>query len=351
MIMEMKKLLLGMTMDELRQLATANGEKEYRGKQLADWIYRQGCREIGEMTNLPEALKIKLAEEYVTGRSEMVKMRRSKDGTFKLLLRPAFGELVETVGMPYPDRFSCCISTQVGCSIGCAFCATGAGGFKRNLAAGEIIDQVLTVQDVAFRGRLLGDTGRVSHVVFMGMGEPLINYDATFAAVKLLNTELNIGMRNITVSTIGYVPGIYRMAKEHLQLTLAVSLHASEDMLRRRLVPGMSRYKLKEIVDACRHYFNETGRRVTFEYCLLKAVNDTAEDAARLALLLKGVNCHINLIPYNVVEGCGFKSPEPARVAGFRQALEDAGLVVTQREQRGAGIDAACGQLRRKSIQ
>jgi len=346
----MKKILLGMSTDELKLLATASGEKEYRGKQVADWIYRQGCRVIDDMRNLPDAFKIRLVGEYEVGRSDIMKMRRSKDGTFKLLLRPAFDELIETVGMPYDDRFSCCVSTQVGCAIGCAFCATGAGGFKRNLAAGEIIDQVLTVGEVALREKLLGAGGRISHVVFMGMGEPLINYDATLAAIKLLNTELNIGMRNITVSSIGYVPGIYRLAKEQLQITLAVSLHASEDILRRHLVPGMSRYKLKEIVDACRAYFRETGRRVTFEYCLLKGVNDTRDDAIRLAALLKGINCHVNLIPFNPVEGSGYKLPEPGRVADFRQVLEDASIPVTQREQRGAGIEAACGQLRRQFV-
>jgi 23S rRNA (adenine2503-C2)-methyltransferase len=344
----MKKVLLGMSTNELKLLASASGEKEFRGKQVADWIYRQGCRKIDDMANLPADFKARMESEYQVGRSEIKKLRKGKDGTFKLLLRPVFDELIETVGMPYEERFSCCVSTQVGCAIGCAFCATGAAGFKRNLAAGEIIDQVLTVGEVALKEKLLGAGGRISHVVFMGMGEPLINYDATLTAVKLLNAELKIGMRNITVSSIGYVPGIYRLAKEGLQFTLAVSLHASEDALRRRLVPGMSRYTLKEIVDACRAYFRETGRRVTFEYCMLKGVNDTKDDAVRLAVLLKSINCHVNLIPFNPVEGLGFKSPDPGRVADFQQVLEDAAIPVTQREQRGAGIEAACGQLRRQ---
>jgi 23S rRNA (adenine2503-C2)-methyltransferase len=344
----MKKVLLGMSTDELKLLATASGEKEFRGKQVADWIYRQGCRKIDDMANLPADFKVRIESEYQVGRSEIKKLRKGKDGTFKLLLRPVFDELIETVGMPYEERFSCCVSTQVGCAIGCTFCATGAAGFKRNLAAGEIVDQVLTVGEVALKEKLLGAGGRISHVVFMGMGEPLINYDATLAAVKLLNAELKIGMRNITVSSIGYVPGIYRLAKEQLQFTLAVSLHASEDVLRRRLVPGMSRYTLKEIVDACRAYFRETGRRVTFEYCMLKGINDMKDDAVRLAVLLKSINCHVNLIPFNPVEGLGFKSPDPGRVADFRQVLEDASIPVTQREQRGAGIEAACGQLRRQ---
>jgi len=346
----MKKLLLGMSMAELKSLAVELGEKEFRGKQVADWLYRQGCREINRMANLPVDFKTKLEKGYEVGRSLVKKTSKSKDGAFKLLLQPAYGELVETVGMPYEGRFSCCVSTQVGCPIGCTFCATGAGGFKRNLSEGEIVDQVITVGEVAIKEKLLAVDGRVSHVVLMGMGEPLLNYDATLAAVHLLNTELKIGMRNITVSTIGYVPGIYRLAKEKRQFTLAVSLHAAGDALRRKLVPGMTRYTLQEIADACKHYFRETGRRVTFEYCLLKGVNDGQADAADLAVLLKGLNCHVNLIPFNDVKGSGFIPPETTRVTAFRGVLEEAGITVTQRERRGEGIEAGCGQLRRQAL-
>jgi 23S rRNA (adenine2503-C2)-methyltransferase len=182
----------------------------------------------------------------------------------------------------------------------------------------------------------------------MGMGEPLMNYDATLKAVHLLNLEMNTGMRNLTISTIGYVPGIYKLAAEHLQLTLAISLHTADDDLRRKLIPGMSRYSLAEIIGAAREFIKETGRRVTFEYCLLKDVNDSKEDAIRLAALLKGLNCHVNLIPYNIVAGSGFKPPEAGRVAEFYTILEASHIQVTQREQRGVGIDAACGQLRRR---
>ena len=345
----MKKYLLGMNTAELKLLAAELGEKEFRGKQVADWLYRQGCRQVSQMANLPVSFKTKLDESYGTGRSQVKKISRSKDGTFKLLLQPAYGELVETVGMPYEGRFSCCVSTQVGCPIGCAFCATGMSGFKRNLSAGEIVDQVLTAGEVAVKEKLLGQEDRVSHVDFMGMGEPLLNYDATLAAVHLLNTELRIGMRNITVSTIGYVPGIYRLARENLQLTLAVSLHAADEALRRKLVPGITRYTLQEITDACKHYFRETGRRVTFEYCLLKGVNDGQADAVRLSVMLQGLNCHVNLIPFNSVRGSGFCQPETSRVTAFRRMLEESGVTVTQREQRGEGIEAACGQLRRQS--
>ncbi len=344
-----KKMLLGLNGDELKRLAADLGQKEFRGKQVADWVYRRGCRQVDEMADLPAQFRIKLDESWEVGRSFVEKISLGKDGTFKLLLSPYYGELVEAVGMPYEERFSCCVSTQVGCPVGCAFCATGAGGFKRNLAAGEIIDQVLTVGETAIRKKMLASDGRISHVVFMGMGEPLLNYEATLAAVRLINDELKIGMRNITVSTIGYVPGIYRLAAESLQLTLAVSLHAAGDGLRRKLVPGMSRYLLKDIIAACQHYINHTGRRVTFEYCLLKGVNDSPAEGAALASLLKGLNCHVNLIPFNEVPQSGYRHPEPAVIMAFRRVLENSGITVTQREQKGAGIQAACGQLRRQT--
>ncbi|MDD5647345.1 MAG: 23S rRNA (adenine(2503)-C(2))-methyltransferase RlmN [Dehalococcoidia bacterium] len=344
-----KKMLLGLDADELKRLAADLGQKEFRGKQVADWVYRRGCRQVNDMTDLPASFRMKLDESWAVGRSSVKSTSTSRDGTFKLLLSPYYGELVETVGMPYEERFSCCISTQVGCPVGCAFCATGAGGFKRNLAAGEMIDQVLTVGEAAVRKKVLAMDGRISHVVFMGMGEPLLNYEATLTAVRLINDELKVGMRNITVSTIGYVPGIYRLAAERLQLTLAVSLHAAADGLRRKLVPGMSRYLLKDIIAACHHYSNHTGRRVTFEYCLLKGINDSQAEAAALASLFKGLSCHVNLIPFNQVPGSDYRPPAQAVIMAFRRVLENSGITVTQREQKGAGIQAACGQLRRQT--
>lgn len=345
-----KKMLLDLNGDQLKELAAELGEKKFRGKQVADWIYRRGCRQVNDMTDLPAPFRIKLDESWAIGRSAVKEISAGRDGTFKLLVSPYYGELVETVGMPYEERFSCCISTQVGCPVGCAFCATGAGGFKRNLATGEMVDQVLTVGEAAVRKKIIAADGRVSHVVFMGMGEPLLNYDATLAAVRLINDELKVGMRNITVSTIGYVPGIYRLAAEGMQLTLAVSLHAASDGLRRKLVPGMSRYLLKDIIAACHHYSNHTGRRVTFEYCLLKGINDSPAEAAALSSLLRGLNCHVNIIPFNQVPGSDYRQPEPSVIMSFRRVLEQSGITVTQREQKGAGIQAACGQLRRQSV-
>jgi 23S rRNA (adenine2503-C2)-methyltransferase len=336
----MLKTLLGLDTSELCALVQELGVPAYRGQQLAEWIYRHGVHNFDETTSLPEKLRARLSREYEIGRSETVAAQRSRDGTIKLLLKLSDGSMVETVGIPYADRFSCCLSTQVGCPVGCVFCATGLGGFTRNLTAGEIVDQVLAVQEAA------GDR-RVDHVVFMGMGEPLLNYEATLKAMHLLNNELGIAMRHLTVSTVGYVAGIRRLAQEKMQATLAVSLHAPTDALRRRLIPGM-KWSVPEIIAACREYFRQTGRRVTFEYCLLEGVNDGTVEAQELARLLQGMNCHVNLIPYNPVSGLSFHTRSRKRIKAFREVLEGADIQVTQRVQRGSDIDAACGQLRSK---
>lgn len=335
--------LIGLNTDELRTLLKQEGEPAYRAKQLAEWLYRRGAHRFDEMTNLPEALRARLKERYRVGRGHPVTERVSKDGTVKLLLETCDSARVETVGLPYHDRTSCCVSTQVGCPIGCAFCATGLSGFTRNLNAGEIVDQVLTVQEA------MGQK-RVDHVTFMGMGEPLLNYDATLKAVRLLNEEVGIAMRNLTVSTVGHVPGIRALAREKLQLTLAISLHAPTDELRRRLVPTMSKWRVADIIDACRNYVEQTGRRVTFEYCLLAGINDSQELAHELARVLRGLNCHVNLIPFNTVRAVDFRRPRTERVREFRTILDGRGIQATQRLQRGSGIDAACGQLRRSAI-
>jgi 23S rRNA (adenine2503-C2)-methyltransferase len=268
----------------------------------------------------------------------------------KLLLAMRDGAKVEAVGLPYADRFSCCMSTQVGCPVGCVFCASGLSGYTRNLTAGEIVDQVLAVQEAALNCpfQIHCDSCSIDHVTLMGMGEPLLNYVSTVKAVRLLNKELGIGMRHLTVSTVGYVPGIRRLAQEKLQITLAVSLHAYSFELRRQLIPGMSKWSVAEIVDACREYGQQTGRRVTFEYCLLDRINDGVPEARELAKVLHRLNCHLNLIPYNPVSGLPFRVPSEKRIRAFRSILENAGIQVTQRVKRGSDIDAACGQLRRQ---
>jgi len=344
--------LLGLNTEELRTLVQEEGEPAYRGNQLAEWVYRRGARTIEEMTNLPDTLCVRLKKKYEVGRSRVVTVQQSRDGTVKLLVEMCDGARVETVGLPYADRFSCCVSTQVGCPVGCVFCATGLSGYKRSLTAGEIVDQALAVQEEAQKHPAQSDrhSCRVDHITFMGMGEPLLNYAATVKAMELLNRELDIAMRHLTVSTVGFVPGIRRLAQEESQITLAVSLHAPTDNLRSQLVPGMVKWSVAEIIDACREYVQQTGRRVTFEYCLLGGVNDSIAEARELTRLLHGLNCHVNLIPYNSVHGPGFHGPSRKGIRAFREVLSSAGIQVTQRVQRGPDIDAACGQLRQRGV-
>lgn len=344
--------LLGLNTEELSNLLVAEGELPYRGKQMAEWVYQRGARTFKEMNNLPDALRALLEKKYEVGRSQIAAVQRSHDGTIKLLLEMYDGAKVETVGLPYADRFSCCVSTQAGCPVACVFCATGLSGYSRNLTAGEIVDQVLSVQQ-AVRNQPLQSSRicRIDHVTFMGMGEPLLNYIETVKAVRLLNTELGIGMRNLTVSTVGFVPGIRRLMQEKLQITLAVSLHAPGDALRKRLIPGMIKWSVAEIVNSCREYAHQTGRRVTFEYCLLGGINDSVAEAQELKILLQGLNCHVNLIPYNPVPGLNFHASTPKNVRTFREILVSAGVQVTQRVQRGSDIDAACGQLRQRTME
>lgn len=342
--------LLGLNTEELRGLVQEEGEAAYRGNQLAEWVYRRGARTFEEMTNLPDALCVQLKKKYEVGRPRVVTVQHGRDGTAKLLLEMCDGARVETVGLPYADRFSCCLSTQVGCPVGCVFCATGLSGYTRNLTAGEIVGQALAVQEEAqsCSSQIDKRSRRIDHVTFMGMGEPLINYAAAMKAIQLLNRELDIAMRHLTVSTVGFVPGIRRLAQEKSQITLAVSLHAPTDSLRRRLIPGMVKWTVTEIMAACHEYVQQTGRRVTFEYCLLGGVNDRIVEARELTSLLHGLNCHVNLIPYNSIRGRGFRDPSPKSIRAFREVLSSAGIPVTQRVQRGPDIDAACGQLQQR---
>ncbi len=342
--------LLGLNTEELRAVARDVGQPAYRGTQVAKWLYTHGVRSYDEMANLPESLRAELARTHDIGRAQVTATQHSKDGTTKLLLKLHDGATVETVGLPYEDRLSCCLSTQVGCPIGCVFCATGLSGFTRDLTAGEMIDQVLAVQEAmqATAGRSDNHI-RIDHVTFMGMGEPLLNYEATVKAVHLLNDEVGIAMRHMSISTAGLVPGIRRLAQERLQLTLAVSLHAPTDELRRELVPGMARWSVIEIIEACYEYVLWTKRRVTFEYCLLGGLNDSVAEAQELARILHGLNCHVNLMSFNPVAGPGYTRPPRDRVTAFRGVLEAAGIQVTQRVERGSDIDAACGQLRQRA--
>ncbi|MDR7543316.1 MAG: 23S rRNA (adenine(2503)-C(2))-methyltransferase RlmN [Armatimonadota bacterium] len=335
--------LLGLTLEELQAVAVALGERPYRGRQLARWIYARRAASAAEMTDLPSAWRERLASETTLSRLRLLlRADAASDGTTKVLLGLQDGRTIESVLLRYDDgRRTACVSTQVGCGMGCTFCATGLAGLVRNLTAGEIVDQVLL---------LAQETGeRITHVVFMGMGEPLANYEATLRAVRLLNAPygLRIGMRHLTISTVGLVPQIRRLASERLQLLLAISLHAPNDELRSQLVPVNRRWPLAELMAAARTYASLTGRRVTFEYVLMAGINDHDEHARQLGALLSGWNAHLNIIPWNPVYGLQYRRPAPAAVNRFAAQLRQAGVATTIRIDRGVGIDAACGQLQR----
>jgi 23S rRNA (adenine2503-C2)-methyltransferase len=335
--------LLGLTLDELERVVADLGEAPYRGRQLARWIYARRATTFDEMTDLPVGLRDRLATVAGLSRPRVLaRSEASNDLTTKMLVGLADGRAIETVLMRYDDgRRTACVSTQVGCAMGCSFCATGLAGLARNLTAGEIVDQVLLI------GRECGE--RVTHVVFMGMGEPLANYDATLRAVRLLNAPYGprIGMRNLTISTVGLVPQIRRLAAERLQLVLAVSLHAPNDELRAQLVPVNRRWPIAELMTASRDYAAATRRRVTFEYVLMAGVNDRGEHARQLGALLAGWPAHLNVIPWNPVFGMQYQRPAPAEVHRFVGLVRRAGVAATIRIDRGVDIDAACGQLQR----
>lgn len=335
--------LVGLTTNELSDLAIQRGQPAYRGKQIAGWIYRRGAQTLDAMTDLPADLRVRLTETHTVGLPEVAHRDLSEDETVKYLMRMEDGLTVETVLLPYPDRVSICLSTQIGCPAGCTFCATAQGGLARNLTAGEILGQILRAQAESER--------RISHVVYMGMGEPLFNYEATVKSLRLLGEEVGLSLRNLTLSTVGVVPGIRALARENLPVTLALSLHAPDDALRAQLIPTARKWPLEEILDACREYVRLTHRNLTFEYLLIGGVNDTPEQARALAALLKAgqVPGNVNLIPFNYVETPqGFRRPTRESIARFRAELERAGRVTTQRMTRGHAIAAACGQLRRQ---
>ncbi|MEM1426718.1 MAG: 23S rRNA (adenine(2503)-C(2))-methyltransferase RlmN [Cyanobacteria bacterium P01_H01_bin.130] len=332
--------MVGASLAEIEAWVVEQGQPKYRGKQIYQWIYERGVESFGDISVLPKAWRQTVMAESpnILGRSPIHYRSEAPDGTIKLLLKLADGNIVETVGIPTDKRLTVCVSSQVGCPMACDFCAIGKGGWQRNLSRAEIVEQVLAVREVFDR--------RVSNIVFMGMGEPLLNAKAVLGAVRSLNEDLGIGQRNITVSTVG-VPGqIHRLAEEKLQATLAVSLHASNQDVRLQLVPTAKRYPIEALLDDCRDYVKETGRRVTFEYILLAGVNDTAESARELAALLRGFQSHVNLIPYNPINEVDYQCPSPERINTFVRTLQDRRIAVSVRRARGLESDAACGQLR-----
>ena len=332
-----------MTIDELKKLMTTLGDKPFRAKQIYSWLHEHLVTSYDEMTNLSKSLREKLKEYPVTA-LKMVDVQTSRiDGTQKYLFRLSDGNVIESVLMRYKHGISVCISSQVGCRMGCRFCASTIGGLTRCLLPSEMLDQIYRIQ------ALTGE--RVSNVVVMGTGEPLDNYENLLRFIHILTEDggLHISQRNLTVSTCGLVPKIYDLAKEKLQMTLAVSLHAPNDEIRREMMPVANRFSMNEIMDACRKYIEETGRRITFEYTMVKGTNDSRENALELAARLRGMLCHVNLIPLNAVEGRMGHRSVPENIRQFQSVLECHHINVTIRREMGSDIDAACGQLRNKN--
>ncbi|MBF7082331.1 23S rRNA (adenine(2503)-C(2))-methyltransferase RlmN [Desulfallas sp. Bu1-1] len=334
-----------LTLAELEREITAMGLPKYRAAQVADWVHKKGATSFAEMTNLPQEVREKLARAFHQGGLTVWDKKVSRDGsTIKYLLGLADGQAVESVLMQYRYGHSACLSTQVGCRMGCRICASGLEGLVRNLSPGEMLGQIWAMQR---------DSGRrVRSIVLMGSGEPLDNYEATVKFLELVNARygLNIGHRHITLSTSGIVPRIYDLMRLRLAITLAVSLHAPNNELRDRLVPVNKAYPLEELLPACSAYAETTGRRVSFEYALIHNVNDTREHAGELARILAGIHCHINLIPVNPVPERGMGRSRPGNVRLFKEILERAGYPVTVRRELGLDINAACGQLRRRVL-
>lgn len=334
--------LLSLTSDDLDARLRAWGQPAFRRKQLHSWLYDKGATSFEEMSDLPRSLRQRLGREACIGRARILVEQRSTDGTRKRLLRLHDGQLVEAVLMPYADgRRTACISSQAGCAMGCAFCATGQMGFSRHLDAGEIFEQAWR-----FSAELQQQGERLSNVVLMGMGEPLHNYEAAIRAMRWIHDRLDIGWRRMTVSTVGLVPAIRRFAEEGMQVTLAISLHASTDAQRSALLPVNRRWPVAELIAACADYQQATGRRVSFEWALIAGENDSVEEAHRLGRLLAPLLCHVNLIPLNPTAGYEGDPSQEAAVARFVEILGSHGIPATVRVRRGIDIDAGCGQLR-----
>lgn len=337
--------IMSLTKDELHMLIKELGQPKFRADQLYQWMHVKLAGSYDEMSNLPKDLREKLAADYplATLRAERVQ-ESALDGTKKFLFELPDGNFVESVFMRYKHGNSVCISSQVGCKMGCRFCASTLDGWERNLLPSEMLNQIYSIS------RITGE--RVSNVVVMGTGEPLDNYDNLVRFITLLTDEngLNISGRNVTVSTCGLVPKMRELAGEHLAITLALSLHAVTDEKRRELMPIANTYSIDELMDTCRYYYNETGRRITFEYSLVAGVNDTAEDALGLIKLASGVHAHVNLIPVNPIKERDYKRGDRKAIEGFKNRLEKNGINVTIRREMGQDIDGACGQLRRRKI-
>ena len=340
--MENKVCLKNLTEEELKEYIKSIGEKAFRATQIYGWIYK-GAKSFSDMKNIPKSLQEKLEEIAFIGNLNInLKLVSKLDGTRKYLFELNDGNIIESVMMEYEHGVTVCISNQVGCRMGCRFCASTIDGLVRNLEPWEILDQIIKIQE---------DIGkRVSNLVLMGSGEPLDNFDNTKQFLKLVNDKngLNIGYRHITLSTCGVVPKMYELADLEIPINLALSLHSPYDESRKEIMPIANAYSIKEVIDACKYYIKKTNRRVTFEYSLIKGVNDSQEDAKKLASLLKGMLCHVNLIPINKVDERDYEKPDKTYIYKFRDKIQKENIPATIRREMGADINGACGQLRRK---
>ena len=343
-----------LTVSQIHGLLKTLGEPGYRVKQIQSWTYKRSATSFDEMTDLPEPLRRKLAQKMQLHCLTKLRETVSKDRTVKTLFTLADGKTIESALMSYPGtegryRYTVCVSTQVGCSIGCSFCATGQQGFERNLTAGEIIDQVLY-----FVRRLKDNDEKdtITNIVFMGMGEPLANYEALWQAIATLNSSecFGLGARHMTISTAGLIPQIKRLSQEKLQVGLAISLHSSDNTLRNKLVPINNKYPLKELISVCHEYYEITRRRLSFEYILFEDINDSVVQARNLAELLIGLNCHVNLIQANFTKDKHFRPSNKHAVQAFQEELQRLGINCTLRQRKGIDIDAGCGQLRSRFL-
>ncbi|WP_299487873.1 23S rRNA (adenine(2503)-C(2))-methyltransferase RlmN [Acaryochloris sp. IP29b_bin.137] len=333
--------LLGASRTQLANWVKQYQQPAYRAQQVHQWIYQKGVRSLSEITVFPKQWRTEIADIPI-GRSQINHRSIARDGTVKYLLKLADGQVIETVGIPTQKRLTVCVSSQVGCPMACDFCATGKGQFLRNLACHEIVDQVLTVQEDFQQ--------RVANVVFMGMGEPLLNQAQVLAAIRSLNQDVGIGQRSLTLSTVGIPGQIRQLAEQKLQITLAVSLHASNQLLRTQLVPSAQHYPLEKLLQDCQFYVAVTGRRITFEYIVLSGVNDQPEHAVELAHHLRGFQSHVNLIPYNPISEVDYERPTQKRLQEFLNCLKEQHITASIRRSRGLDRDAACGQLRATQI-
>lgn len=338
----MKKDIKSMSIEELKEEIASLGEKSFKAGQIYSWLHKHTVDSFNEMTNISKDLREKLEKNYdIYSCTIEKKLVSVYDGTVKYLFRLYDGELIESVVMKYKYGYTICVSSQVGCKMGCNFCASGIAGFIRNLAPSEILSQIYTAQKDL--------NVRISHIVMMGVGEPLDNFDNVMKFLKMISDEngQNIGMRNISLSTCGVVSGIYELMKKKLQLTLSVSLHAPNDEIRNRTMPVNSKWNVDTLIKACRDYTNETSRRISFEYAMISGVNDSDDCAKELAKRLKGMLCHVNLIPVNSVKERDYRKSKQERIDSFIKILERNGINATVRRTLGSDINASCGQLRR----